>query len=115
MRKPDSAINSEFSRRGAIILRIHGMASILEIPEKLIRKNSYILDNKKFELIISGSDDESISAGIIEFICRNNNFNLKTKKIAKKFGISENTVRKQAKKIATVLNVKLEDKRKKRG
>ena len=77
MRKPDSVINSEFSRREAIILRIHGMASILEIPEKLIRENSYILDNKKFELIISGSDDESISAGIIEFICRSNNFNLK--------------------------------------
>ena len=115
MRKPDSAINSEFSRREAIILRIYGMASILEIPEKLIRKNSDILDDKKFELIISGSDDESISAGIIEFICRSNNFNLKTKKIAKKFEISENAVRKQSKKIAEVLNVKLEDKRKKRG
>lgn len=115
MRKPDSAINSEFSRREAIILRIHGMASILQIPEKLIRKNSDILDDKKFELIISGSDDESISAGIIEFICRSNNFNLKTKKIAKKFEISENAVRKQSKKIAEVLNVKLEDKRKKRG
>ena len=115
MRKPDSAINSEFNRREAIILRIHGMASILEIPEKLIRKNSDILDDKKFELIISGSDDESISAGIIEFICRSNNFNLKTKKIAKKFEISENAVRKQSKKIAEVLNVKLEDKRKKRG
>jgi transcription initiation factor TFIIIB Brf1 subunit/transcription initiation factor TFIIB len=115
MRKPDSAINSEFSRREAIILRVHGMASILQIPEKLIRKNSDILDDKKFELIISGSDDESISAGIIEFICRSNNLNLKTKKIAKKFEISENAVRKQSKKIAEVLNVKLEDKRKKRG
>ena len=115
IRKPDFAINSEFSRREAIILRIHGMASILQIPEKLIRKNSDILDDKKFELIISGSDDESISAGIFEFICRINNFNLKTKKIAKKFEISENAVRKQAKKIAAVLNVKLEDKRKKRG
>ena len=115
MRKPDSAINSEFSRREAIILRIYGMASILEIPEKLIRKNSDILDDKKFELIISGSDDESISAGIIDVICRSNNFNLKTKKIAKKFEISENAVRKQSKKIAEVLNVKLEDKRKKRG
>ena len=115
MRKPDSSINSEFSRREAIILRIYGMASILQIPEKLIRKNSDILDDKKFELIISGSDDESISAGIIEFICRSNNFNLKTKKIAKKFEISENAVRKQSKKIAEVLNVKLEDKRKKRG
>ena len=115
MRKPDSAINSEFSRREAIILRIYGMASILEIPEKLIRKNSDILDDKKFELIISGSDDESISAGIIEFICRSNNLNLKTKKIAKKFEISENAVRKQSKKIAAVLNVELEDKRKKRG
>jgi len=115
MRKPDSSINSEFSRREAIILRIYGMASILEIPEKLIRKNSDILDDKKFELIISGSDDESISAGIIEFICRSNNFNLKTKKIAKKFEISENAVRKQSKKIAAVLNVELEDKRKKRG
>ena len=115
MRKPDSAINSEFSRREAIILRMYGMASILQIPEKLIRKNSDILDDKKFELIISGSDDESISAGIIEFICRSNNLNLKTKKIAKKFEISENAVRKQSKKIAEVLNVKLEDKRKKRG
>ena len=115
MRKPDSSINSEFSRREAIILRIHGMASILQIPEKLIRKNLDILDDKKFELIISGSDDESISAGIIEFICRSNNLNLKTKKIAKKFEISENAVRKQSKKIAEVLNVKLEDKRKKRG
>ena len=115
MRKPDLAINSEFSRRDGIILRIHVMASILEIPEKLIIKNSDILDNKKFELIISGSDDESISAGIIEFICRSNNFNLKTKKIAKKFEISENAVRKQSKKIASVLNVKLEDKRKKSG
>jgi len=115
MRKPDSVINSEFSRREIIVLGISRMASVLEIPEKLIRRNLDILDNKKFELIISGSDDESISAGIIEFICRRNNFNLKTKKIAKKFEISENTVRKQAKKIATVLNVKLEDKRKKRG
>ncbi|MDC0450680.1 hypothetical protein OAL59_01940 [Nitrosopumilus sp.] len=115
IRKPDFAINSEFSRREAIILRIHGMASILQIPEKLIRKNLDILDDKKFELIISGSDDESISAGVIEFICRSNNFNLKTKKIAKKFEISENAVRKQSKKIALVLNVKLEDKRKKSG
>ena len=115
IRKPNFAINSEFSRREAIILRIHGMASILQIPEKLIRKNLDILDDKKFELIISGSDDESISAGVIEFICRSNNFNLKTKKIAKKFEISENAVRKQSKKIAAVLNVKLEDKRKKSG
>ena len=96
-------------------MRIHGMASILQIPEKLIRKNSDILDDKKFELIISGSDDESISAGIIDVICRSNNLNLKTKKIAKKFEISENAVRKQSKKIAEFLNAKLGDKRKKHG
>ena len=91
------------------------MASILGIPQKLIRQNLDILDNKKFELIISGSDNESISAGIIEFICRNNNFNLKTKNIAKKLEISENTIRNQAKKISTVLGIELGDKRKKRG
>ena len=73
------------------------------------------MDNEKFELIISGSDNESISAGIIEFICRNNNFNLKTKNIAKKLEISENTIRNQAKKISTILGIELGDKRKKRG
>jgi transcription initiation factor TFIIIB Brf1 subunit/transcription initiation factor TFIIB len=113
--KPNYIQNSEFNRRYVIILGISKMASILGIPQKLIRQNLDILDNKKFELIISGSDDESISAGIIEFICRNNNFNLKTKNIAKKLEISENTIRNQAKKISTILGIELGDKRKKRG
>ena len=114
MEKPNLLTNPAFDRTKRILLHIQKMASSLEIPEKIIRENLVIFDNERFELIISGSDDRSISAGKIEFICRHNNLKLKTKKIAKKYEMSENTVRKQAQKISEVLNVELGDRRRKR-
>ena len=101
------------NRKNNIALRI--MRWELEIPEKLKRKSLEWLEKPEFEVVISGSEDTSIAAGIICIICKKNNLKITPKKIAKEFGVGENTVRNQAKKIAAVLNVELGDKRKKRG
>ena len=103
--------NFELDRRGVIGLEISRMAGVLEIPEMLIRRNLDILDNEKFELIMSGSEDTSIAAGIICIICNKNDLKITPKKIAKKCGVSENTVRNQAKNIAKLLEIVLLDKR----
>jgi len=103
--------NSELDRRGAIGLEISRMAYVLEIPERLIRRDLGILDHKKFELIMSGSVDSSIAAGIICIVCKKNDLEITPKKIAKRLGVGENTVRNQAKKIAKLLEIVLLDKR----
>ena len=58
------------------------------------------MENKKFEQTISGSNEQSIAAGILCIICKTNNLKITPEKIANEFKISENTVRNQAKKIA---------------
>jgi len=103
--------NFELDRRGAIGLEISRMAGVLEIPERLIRRDLGILNNEKFELIMSGSEDTSIAAGIICIVCNKNDLEITPKKIAKKCGVSENTVRNQAKNIAKLLEIVLLDKR----
>ena len=111
MERLNDVENFELDRRGAIGLEISRMAHVLEIPEILIRRNLGILDNEKFELIMSGSEDTSIAAGIICIICKKNDLKITPKKIAKRLGVAENTVRNQAKKIAKLLEAVLLDKR----
>jgi transcription initiation factor TFIIIB Brf1 subunit/transcription initiation factor TFIIB len=108
-----SLINSEFDRKEKIVFEVNKMASVLRIPEILTRKNLDILKNKKFEQTISGSNEKSIAAGIMCIICKTNNLKITPEEIAYEFKISQNTVRNQAKKIATILGVELVDKRKK--
>jgi transcription initiation factor TFIIIB Brf1 subunit/transcription initiation factor TFIIB len=97
------------NRKKNIALKI--MRWELEIPEKLKRKSLEWLEKPKFELIMSGSEDTSIAAGIIYIICKKNDLKITPKKIAKEFGVGENTVRNQAKKIAKLLEIILLDKR----
>jgi len=111
MERLNDVENFELDRRGVIGLEISRMAGVLEIPEMLIRRNLGILNNEKFELIMSGSEDTSIAAGIICIVCNKNDLEITPKKIAKKCGVSENTVRNQAKNIAKLLEIVLLDKR----
>ena len=111
MERLNDVENFELDRRGVIGLEISRMADVLEIPEKLIRRDLGILDHKKFELIMSGSVDSSIAAGIICIVCKKNDLKITPKKIAKRLGVGENTVRNQAKKIAKLLEIVLLDKR----
>ena len=109
--KKNSIVPENFgnNRKKNIALKI--MRWELEIPEKLKRKSLEWLEKPKFELIMSGSEDTSIAAGIIYIICKKNDLKITPKKIAKEFGVGENTVRNQAKKIAKLLEIVLLDKR----
>jgi transcription initiation factor TFIIB len=73
------------------------------VSEKLNRKAMVDFPYEKIEHIISSSKKESIAAGIIDFISRENEVNVTPKKIAEVYNISEFSVRSQSKKIQKAL------------
>ena len=103
--------NVENNRKHKIALKITRWD--LGIPEKLKIKSLEWLEKPKFDLVMSGSQDISIVAGIICIICKKNNLRITPKKIANELEVSERTVRNQAKNIAKLLGIVLLDKREK--
>jgi transcription initiation factor TFIIIB Brf1 subunit/transcription initiation factor TFIIB len=83
--------------------------------ESLKRESYNWFNDKKLELILSGTRIDSFAAGIIDVISRKNNLEITPKKIAKFYKISENSVRQQSQKIAKELGITLSDKRKKKS
>ncbi len=73
------------------------------VSEKLKRKVMRDFPYEQIEHIISSSKKESIAAGIIDFISRENEVNVTPKKIAEVYNISEFSVRSQSKKIQKAL------------
>ena len=109
----ESRGSKQHDRKMKISLEIMYWGNNLHISEILCRKSLKWLDNPKFEQTISGSNEKSIAAGIMCIICETNNLKITPEEIAYEFKISQNTVRNQTKKIATILGVELVDKRKK--